>query len=207
MEPTAHLRDIQELKRANSQSRWTLLIVSLIALLLVFKLMGKEQSVIVEPPTRAKAIGMTGDRMDAAYLEEMGLFIADQMLTNTPASVNVSHGVVLRWTHPELHGDLQQRMTAHAKRLAESNATTSFWPQQVAPDVDKQRVILLGQLETYVNGMRTSRENVAYRADFQTKGGRVMLKAWEEVPTDDPWLIKQMQAEERAEQRDKGKKK
>jgi type IV conjugative transfer system protein TraE len=193
MKETNHRSDLQELRLANSQQRWAILGLILIVGLLVFKVMGKEHTVVLEPPSRAMAIGMTGDRVDANWLTDMGLFIAESMLDLTPQS------------YPSLHGDLQQRMTVQAKRLVEANATTSFWPNQVAPDVDNQRVVLLGQLDTMVNGMRTSRQTVAYRADFQAKNGRVLLKAWEEVPADDPWLVKAMQLAERAERDAKGK--
>lgn len=207
MKETNHRSDLQDLRLANSQQRWAILGLIVILVLLTFKVMGKEHTTVLEPPSRAMAIGMTGDRVDANWLTEMGLFIAESMLDLTPQSYEVSQAQVLKWTHPSLHGDLQQRMTVQAKRLVDANATTSFWPNQVAPDVDNQRVVLLGQLDTMVNGMRTSRQTVAYRADFQAKNGRVLLKAWEEVPADDPWLVKAMQLADRAERDAKGKKK
>ena len=204
MKADLHVTDLFELKRANAQQRMVILGLVALSILLAFKVLAKDHTVVLEPPSRAQEIGMTGDRVDAGWLEEMGSYIAHLMLDVTPASVGWQQAQILRWTHPDLHGDLQQRMTAQAKRITESNATTSFWPQQVAADPDQQRVIVMGQLDTLVNGTRTSSDTVAYRADFQSKGGRVLLKGWTEVPRDDPWLVKAMVA---VEHNLKGKKK
>ena len=93
-------------------------------------------------------------------------------------------------------------MAVAAKRLTEANATTVFWPQQVAPDPDRQRVLLIGRVETYVNGqaVQGAGRTVAYQASFESNGGRMLLKDWVEAPTDDPWLERaaQKQQEEQA---------
>ncbi len=199
MNPNNHLADVQEIKRINAQQRWLLIGLTLLLLLLAMKNLAKEHTVVLEPPVRDREISVTGGRVDGAWLEEMGIHIAHMMLDATPHSIEWQQAQVLRWTHPAMHGELEQRMTTQAKRLKDSNAATVFWPQQVAPDPDRQRVLMLGRLETMVNGVRTSSDTVAYQAEFESKGGRMLLKDWKEVPTDDPWLEKAAQAAARAE--------
>jgi conjugal transfer pilus assembly protein TraE len=199
-----HKKDLHEFKRANGVQRMTILGLVGVTVMLTFMVLGQKPIVILEPPTRTKAFTITGDRVDAAWLEEMGLWVAHLMLDVTPQAITWQREQILKLTHPDTHGELEQRMNAQAKRLVEANATTSFWPQQIAHDVEGQRVVMQGRLDTYVNGVRTSTNDVAYAATFASKGGRVLLKEWGEVPTDDPWLVKA--AEQKLQAEKKGKK-
>ncbi|MFT3819888.1 MAG: TraE/TraK family type IV conjugative transfer system protein [Rubrivivax sp.] len=195
MLPQRHLSDIQSLTAALRRQQMLTLAMALAIILLVGLSLGKTQTVVLEPPTRSKTISMTGDRVDGAWLEEMGTWIAHMMLDASPPSIAMQHEQVLRWTHPARYGQLQQDMAVAARRLIDANASTVFWLQQVAPDPDRQRVAMLGLLETYVNGVRVtgSTKTVSYVADFESKGGRVLLRDWKETPTDDIWLARMLE--------------
>lgn len=195
MTPERHHADLAELRTSLRRQQALSIALGLAVLLLVFAVLGKRTTVILEPPSRAKAVAITGDRVDGAWLEEMGTYIAHLMLDATPRSIEWQQAEILKWVHPSTYGDLQARMTVAAKRLTEANATTVFWPQQVAPDPDRQRVLLLGHVDTFVNGQAVagSGRTVAYQASFESKGGRMLLKDWIETPTDDPWLAKALE--------------
>ena len=113
-----------------------------VVVLLAVNALTRQTTTILEPPTRAKAIAVTGDRVDAAWLEEMGAWVAHMMLDTSPASVAWQQEQILRWTHPSTHGQLQQEMAVQAKRIRDTNASTVFWAQQVAPDPERQRVVV-----------------------------------------------------------------
>jgi len=201
MTPERHHADLTELRGLLRRQQMISLAVSCAAILLAVGMLTRRTTTILEPPSRAQAIAVTGDRVDAAWLLEMGTYVAHLMLDATPRSIEWQQAQVLKWVHPATYGDLQERMAVAAKRLVEANATTTFWPQQVAPDPERQRVLLLGQLDTYVNGqlVRGAGRTVAYQAAFESKGGRMLLKDWVETPTDDPWLAKAIDEKARAE--------
>lgn len=196
MTPERHHSDLTELRRLLRRQQLISLGVTVAVILLAFGLLTRRTTTILEPPSRAQAVAVTGDRVDAAWLIEMGTYIAHLMLDATPRSIEWQQTQILKWVHPTTYGELQQRMAVAARRLVEANATTVFWPQQVAPDPDRQRVLLLGHLDTYVNGqlVQGSGRTVAYQAVFESKGGRTLLKDWLETPTDDPWLAKALDA-------------
>ena len=129
----------------------------------------------------------------------MGAWVAHMQLDASPHSIGWQQDQLLRWTHPSTHGQLQQDMAVQAKRLIDTNASTVFWLQQVAPDADRQRVAVVGQLDTYVNGVRVdgSSRQVTYMAQFESKGGRMLLKEWKAVPGDDIWLARMLEKLER----------
>jgi conjugal transfer pilus assembly protein TraE len=192
MNPTRHINDIQSLTSALRRQQLINVATVAIALLLAVLALSRNTTTILEPPTRSKAIAVIGDRVDGAWLEEMGAWVAHMMLDSSPHSIVWQQDQILRWTHPGTHGQMQQDMAVQAKRLQETNASTVFWLQQVAPDPDRQRVAVVGQLDTYVNGVKVegSSRNVSYLMQFESRGGRMLLKEWKEVPGDDLWLVK-----------------
>ena len=207
MNPTGHGANIEGLVAAVKRQQWLTAGAVCVALLLAMVALTKQSTTILEPPSRTKTIAMTGDRVDAAWLEEMGAWIAHMMLDASPASIAYQQDQVLRWTHPATHGSLQQDMAIQARRLADTNAATVFWLQETAPDPDRQRVVLVGQLDTYVNGVKVpgSNRTVSYLAAFETKGGRMLLKEWKPVSNDDIWASKALEAA-RQKEKDSAKK-
>lgn len=201
MNPTTHLGDVKDLRDANRQQRNVIVGLVLLAILLAVKALTNETVTVLEPPSRSQAIGRKGDVVDSGWLEEMGQWVAHMMLDATPQSIDWQQDQILKWVHPLQHGDLQQRMVAQAKRIKDANATTFFWVQQVASDVDGQRALLVGRLETYVNGVKTDAQTKSYVAGFKAKAGRNLIVAWDEVPLDDPWFVKQMAAQAEKEKK------
>jgi type IV conjugative transfer system protein TraE len=200
MNPDRQLTDITAVAAALKRQQLITLAIVVLAVLLAVHAMGKQTTVILEPPTRTKAIAVVGDRVDAAWLEEMGAWVAHMMLDASPHSIAWQHEQLLKWVHPSAHGHLQQDMAVQAKRLVDTNASTMFWLQQVAPDAEHTRVALIGQLDTYVNGVKVpgSSRTQAYLVQFESRGGRMLIKDWREVPGDDIWLTKAMAQAEKA---------
>lgn len=191
MNPDLSRNDNRELKRL--LLRQQAITFSLVGALLLLSLMllRHQPQVILEPPTRVSTITVQGDRVDQNYLTEMAQYVAHMMLDVTPATIERRNDEVLKWVHPATFGAMQNRMTVAAKRLKDANATTIFWPSQVAPDPDKLRVAVIGILETYVNGMRVQADKTqSWLLQFESKGGRMLIKDWKETPLDDPMLVK-----------------
>lgn len=192
MNPDKHGADIRELKASlSTQRRISAGLLGLAILLAVnnLRLTGREKT-ILEPPVRTQSVWVQGEKVSASYLEEMGQFIAHVMLDVTPRSIAVNQQTVLGWTHPAFHGELKNRMSLEEERLKRDNATTVFWPNQVVPDPDRMRVALIGELATYINDRKTSDVPQAWLAEFEFKGGRMLLKDWKETSLDDPLKLK-----------------
>ncbi len=195
MQPAKHFTDIQSLLQALRRQQVLSLGLGVALLILAVTAMNKSHTVVLEPPSRARTISQTGDRVDGAWLEEMGGYVATMLLDASPASIGWQHEQILRWTHPSRHGQLQQDLAVAAKRLIESNAAQVFWLQQIAADPERQRVVVVGQLDTLINGVKVAgaSKTVSYLATFESRNGRVLLRDWKETPNDDVWLSKLME--------------
>lgn len=191
MNPQTNLQDSKELKRLLARQQVITCGTVVALILLAFSLMRHQPQVILEPPTRTKTMTVQGDTVDSQYMIEIGQYVAHMMLDATPKVIDARQEEVLKWVHPKTFGTLQNRMAVAAKRLKESNSTTIFWPQQVAPDPDNLRIALIGTLETYVNGTRQPPDKTqAWLLELDSTGGRMTIKDWKETPLDDPLLAK-----------------
>lgn len=195
MSPDRHLSEVTSLVAAVKRQQFLSLALLLLCALLSVQALRKETTVILEPPQRSKSIAVVGDKVDAAWLEEMGAWVAHMILDASPHSIAWQQEQLLKWVHPASHGQLQQDMAVQARRLMDTNAATVFWLQQVAPDPERTRVALVGQLDTYVNGVKVpgSSRTQAYVVQFESKGGRMLIKGWREVPGDDIWLTRALE--------------
>ena len=203
MNPDRQLTDIQSVATTLKRQQGITVMLAALSLLLTINALTKQTTVILEPPSRSKAIAVVGEKVDGAWLEEMGAWVAHMILDASPHSIAWQQEQLLKWVHPSTHGQMQQEMAVQAKRLVDTNASTVFWLQQLAPDVERQRVALVGQLDTYVNGVKVpgSSGTMSIVVQFEAKGGRMQIKEWKEVPGDDIWLSKALEAAARAKEK------
>lgn len=157
-----------------------LALAQLLSVLVVLNLLGKERTVLV-PPSISQPFSVSGSAASAAYLEQMGSFIAWLVLDVTPASIDWKKDTLLSYVEPDQHGVLKARQEVEADRLKRLNASTYFAPQQLVPDEARQQVVVRGRLRTLINGLETANQQSAYRVRFHFIGGRLQLKAFEEV--------------------------
>lgn len=143
-------------------------------------LIDKERTLVV-PPQISQSFWVTNGAASSSYLEQMGSFVAWLVLDVTPASIDWKKDTLLSYVEPSQHGVLKARQEVEAERLKRLNASTYFSPQQLAPNAERQQVLVIGRLRTLINGQETANEQKTYRVAFEFNGGRTQLKAFEEV--------------------------
>lgn len=155
----------------------------LIALLIIYQILGA-QRVIVTPPQISQPFWISGEHVDASYLEQMGGYVAWLMLDVTPGTINWKKDALLSFVEPEQYGKLKIKQEVEAERLKKLNASTYFLLQQLEPNQERQYVVLTGRLRTYINGQETSVVPQRYKVEFSYRGGRTHLKTFEEIKND-----------------------
>ena len=179
------LKLLRRLSHALGLLAGCLALTQLLSMLVVFNLLGKERTLLV-PPTISQPFWVSGNTASNAYLEQMGSFIAWLVLDVTPASIDWKKDTLLTYVEPDQHGALKARQEVETDRLKRLNASTYFAPQQLVPDESKQQVLVRGRLRTLINGLETASDQKAYRVSFRWRGGRLQLKAFEEVSDAQP---------------------
>jgi conjugal transfer pilus assembly protein TraE len=150
-----------------------------VSLLIILNIVGRERTLIT-PPTISKSFWIEHGRVDPAYLEQMGAWIATLILDVSPQSIEFKKTTLLGYVTPADYGALQTRQNLEAERLKRLNATTQFSVDQIVAD-ENLTVWLKGRLATFINGQRTSDTEKAYRVIFEDSGSRIHLKKFEEV--------------------------
>jgi len=149
----------------------------------ILNLVGTERTIVV-PPSVEKTFWVQKDKASAAYLEQMGSFVAWLILDVSPASIDWKKDMLLSYVPPDEYGAMKTRQEVEAQRLKEMNGSTFFLPQQLVPNEDTQSVVVRGRLRTQVNGTETSTDAKAYLVVFQYAGGRMQLKTFKEIPNE-----------------------
>lgn len=177
-------QDLSHVRRQNRRlTFWMglLAIGHVLALLVILGLAGRERTIVV-PPSLHKSFWVSGEKVSAEYLEQMGAFVAWLILDVAPASITWKTSTLLGYVEPDQYAALKTRQEVESARLKRLNASTSFLPQQLVVNEDAQQVVVRGRLRTQVNGVETSNLAKAYRIRFRYDGGRIQLSTFEEVP-------------------------
>jgi conjugal transfer pilus assembly protein TraE len=141
---------------------------------LCFFVLNKSDRVIIVPPNVSKSFWVDSNKVSSEYLEEMGLFLAHQLLDITPASFSYQRDIVMRYIHPSAHNFLHKKFIQDESKYRKLNLSTSFKPLEVK--VGNLQINLKGQLISYVGQKRVQQDTEEYVMQFDYAHGRLLLK-------------------------------
>jgi conjugal transfer pilus assembly protein TraE len=177
---SADRKDLERHNRALALTVWALAFGQILALIALLNTLGSERTVIV-PPAIDKSFWVSANQASAAYLEQMGSFIAWLVLDVSPGTIDWKKDILLTYVEPAQHGALKARQEVEAERLKRINAATAFAPEQLVPSEDGQSVVVRGRLRTLVNGFETANDTKAYLVEFGFGGTRMHVKTFKEI--------------------------
>lgn len=154
--------------------------VTLAMLILTINMANSERTIIV-PPTIDKSFWVERDNVSREYLEQMGLFIAQLELTVSPVSHKYQSEMLLRHVHPSVYGQLQASLGAAGEALRRDNVATWFSPRSTLVDAKNKRMVIAGELITYVGDKVASKENKNYLIEFVYADAKLYLKTFTET--------------------------
>ncbi len=139
----------------------------------------KQERIIIAPPTIEKTFWVDETGVSATYLEQFGVFLAQQLLTKTATSAEAQRNLLLRHTHPAAFDTIRDKLLAEEMALREHNASYVFFPHRVDTDLKDLVVTLHGERTYFTQGKRLSEEAATYRLHFAYSGGRLLITAIE----------------------------
>lgn len=193
MNPTVASNDLKQLRTAVGQQRYTIMGLSgavVMCLILMGMLVGRERTILV-PPVIEKTFWVSHDKVSSSYLEQMAAFVAYLILDVSPTSVEWKKNLLLQYVDVNNVGELEMRQKTEADRLQAANAAMQYSVQSLTADERDMAVIMTGRLSTYINGQRTNDEQKYYLLQFAYASGRVSLKKFEEVSSDEARIKQQ----------------
>lgn len=153
------------------------LIVCLLALLFsqAYLLITKSERVIVVPSTLEKEIWIEGKNVSPSYLEQMGCFIADLLLTRSATTYEHQLTVLLRHTDPRFAPLLISKLDEELTKLKKDNASYTFFREQALTDPYNQTVTIKGERSLILGDKILTKQHETYQLGFSNTDGHLRL--------------------------------
>lgn len=152
-----------------------LLLLSLTQFLSVIFLFCKKERIVLVPPLVSQVLWVEGYAVSQTYLEHMGLFMGQLLLSNSAESIVAQRETILRFVHPAAYTTLRQYLIGEEEHLKKQQGSYHFHVHSLVPHTEKNSVTLIGDRESYVGGKRIDQAREAYTLTFAFQSGRYLL--------------------------------
>ncbi|MBK6639104.1 MAG: type IV conjugative transfer system protein TraE [Rhodocyclaceae bacterium] len=144
---------------------------------------------VLVPPEIIKEFWVDGHRISPEYLEQMGAWVVDQFASVTPHTAEYKTNLLLKYVHPSVYGELQQRFKAGNFRLKQDNLSKVFQPREVRISESGQSVAFIGMAESWIADKRVPGSGgvKAYLVSFDYDGYKTTIKELRETDPQKPF--------------------
>lgn len=148
---------------------------SVSVILLSILLFWKSERVVVAPPFIHNEFWVESKHVSVTYLEQMGVFLGNLLLSKSSGSAPAQRDVLLRHTAPSYYSQLKKKLDQEAQKLIAENASYVFFPVTIEVHPDRKELVLTGDRKTYVGEKIISTSRESYILSFTIEGARVLL--------------------------------
>lgn len=140
----------------------------------------------IVPPNITKSFWVEDNAVSPEYLEQMGAYVLNLALNNTPVSAEFNARQLLKIVTPGSYGQLERTLLAGAREMKENAATTVWSPSTATPHTDRNAIVFAGVKTTWIGDKRTSQEQKSYLVRFTYSGGKILLREIAEINPKEP---------------------
>ena len=144
----------------------------------------KNEKIIILPPETKQSFWVEGNKFSPMYLEEQAIFFAHLLLDVSHSNILSQGEILLRYTDSSAHEILKTRLFKEEARLKRDNVSMKFELVECEVYPDQLMLELTGDLHAYVAHKKISTHRETYRVEFTSKSGRLFLKSFEVIKSD-----------------------
>jgi conjugal transfer pilus assembly protein TraE len=133
------------------------------------------------PPAINKSFWVDGDSVSPEYLEQMGKFLLDLAVNNTPLNCETNRTALLKYVGSGSYGPISAQTAANCKIVVKSGLSNFFNVGSVTVKASERAVVFSGSLTRWLNDKRMPDRASAYRLKLGYSGGRIYLQEIVEV--------------------------
>ena len=174
-----------------------LLVITLLQTIFLFL---KNERIIILPPETKQSFWVEGNKFSPMYLEEQAIFFAHLLLDVSASNILSQGEILLRYTDSSAHEILKTRLFKEEARLKRDNVSMKFELVECEVYPDQLMLELTGDLHAYVAHKKISTHRETYRVEFTSRSGRLFLKSFEVIKTDNKDLAPRVGDEEVVEE-------
>ncbi len=156
--------------------------IILIALVLVIVVeailinnLSKNKQVVILPPKVDKPFTVAGNTLSAEYLEQVAMYVADRVLSVSPANIDNSFSNILPFltTDPNQAKSIRDDLLLQAKKIKDNDIYQIFYPMRV--HINKDKVVVEGLLKKLTGNTYYGEERVNFAIYFTVENGRFLI--------------------------------
>lgn len=159
---------------------FSVLLTVAVILLVCLLWMKKERIVIV--PTVGPSLWVEESHVSDTYLDKIGSYLADLLLTRTPSDVERKNRTLLEYVHPSFYQEARKQLFEEKNKIITSNQTFLFRPTHSFLDVGRYLYTIEGELLIFVGKVggspsvaQSSKKRFIF--EFQCVRGKLLLKS------------------------------
>lgn len=149
-----------------------LLVSQIITLVLLFT---KSERVVLVPPVIEKSMWVDSSSVSPSYLEQIGLFMGNLMLTKSALNADKQGELLLKHVVPEFEAEFRNHLILEATKMKKHNFSYVFYTKNVYVNPSLLTASLSGEQVSYVGEKVVAREKKKYKLQFNYLGGRLLL--------------------------------
>ena len=155
-------------------------ILLLISLFLSWKVLVKDEMVIILPSTITGKYYFQGDQVSSAYLIDRAIETITHVLGITPSNSDYHLQKLLKLIHPLVYPSVKKEFIEMSDDVKKRNITTFFFPSSAEADEKKKTVLVEGELHTLI-GNKVEVEQQKYLLGFASTGTGVLLVEFKQL--------------------------
>lgn len=160
------------------------LVLLMVVLLQTTLLFFKNEKVIILPPELKQEFWVEGNKFSPTYLEEQGMYFTHLLLDVSASNILAQGEILLRYVDPSFHEQFKIRLFAEEQRLKRDNVSLNFVMTDCEVYPGELALEITGDLHSFVAFKKISTHRETYRIEFSAKKGRLFLKTFEILQSD-----------------------
>lgn len=151
--------------------------VLLLSISLLFK---KERIVIL--PTTGPAFWIEDNQTSETYLEKMGYFLAEMLLTRQPFDIDKKNRIILENTHPAFYHEAKRQLYQDTQNILKNDQSFFFRVERSYTQSQTASFIVEGESLLFIGKagetpVCADRERVKYTFGFHCENGKLLFRS------------------------------
>jgi len=173
-----------DFERLSKEVRWQAVIIyALLAIVLLEGILlwhaSNKKVVVVIPPKVDKEFWVSGDTLSYAYMEQVAVYVADSLLSVSPANVDkaLSRITPFLTTEPEQAKVIRDSFAGYAKAVKNNDWYQAFYPMKVSIDQKNQKIVVYGILRKMTGNLHIADEpGKTVELGYTVQNGRLIIR-------------------------------
>lgn len=157
--------------------------IALAVIGVLFANLAGRKVVVILPPKVDKEFWVSGRKVSNTYLEQVGLFIADRLMSVSPSNVEDSLASIYPFltTEPTTLKKLKSFFAEYISEIKENSYWQSFYPMRVDIVPKNRKIVVRGIVKKLSGNVYLGEERKSVEITFRIKNGRFLVEKLEVI--------------------------